>query len=96
MMRKFFVRVGDEIDVLNGIAVDEQQIGKRAHFDDPQLSAIRIARTGQAEQLGIGGGCHLKISDVAYQRVRWVNIVPWRVVSVPENSRSEPNAVLIW
>ena len=35
MMRKILRRIRHEIDVLDGIAVDEQQIGERALFYDP-------------------------------------------------------------
>src|SRR5262249_42738636 len=35
--------VGDQVDVLQRIAVDQQQIGKRALLHDTELAGIRIA-----------------------------------------------------
>src|SRR5262249_29067810 len=50
--------VGDQVDILQWIAVDQQQIGKRALFHDAELAGIGIAFAGQCQQFGVGSGCH--------------------------------------
>jgi hypothetical protein len=39
-------RVFDQIDVNDGVAIDEQQIGKRAFLNNPELAGIGGARPG--------------------------------------------------
>src|SRR5262249_28794901 len=51
-------RVGDQVDVLHWITVDQQQIGKRALFHDAELAGIGIAFAGQCQQFGVSSGCH--------------------------------------
>src|SRR5262249_9887947 len=58
------VRLGDQPDVVNGITVDHQQIGKRPLFDDPQLSRVGVARTGHRQELGVDGSRHLQDVDI--------------------------------
>ena len=41
--------VGDQVDILQRIAVDQQQIGKRALFHDAELAWIRTALAGQCQ-----------------------------------------------
>src|SRR6516162_10090749 len=51
-------RVGDQVDILQRIAVDQQQIGKRALFHDAELARIRTTFAGQCQQFGVGSGRH--------------------------------------
>ena len=46
--------VGDQIDVVQRIAVDKQQVGERALLHDAKLAGIRTAFAGQCQQLGVG------------------------------------------
>ena len=41
--------VGDQFDVLQRIALDQQQIGKRALFHDAELPCIRTTLAGQCK-----------------------------------------------
>ncbi len=50
--------IGDQVDILQWIAVDQQQIGKRALFHDAELARIRTAFAGQCQQFGVGSGRH--------------------------------------
>ncbi|KTT92333.1 hypothetical protein NS44R_14650, partial [Mammaliicoccus sciuri] len=50
--------VGDQIDIFERIAVDQQKIGQRALLDDPELAGIRIALAGQSQQFGVGRRRH--------------------------------------
>ena len=45
-------------DVFEGVAVDEQQVGERAFFDDAELAGVGVAFAGEREQLGVGAGGH--------------------------------------
>jgi hypothetical protein len=44
--QKILVRIGDELDVLQRIAVDEQQVGERTFLHNAQSAGIWIAETG--------------------------------------------------
>src|SRR6202140_4087379 len=50
--------IGDQVDILQWIAVDQQQIGKRALFHDAELARIRTAFAGQCQQFAVGSGRH--------------------------------------
>src|ERR1700681_553894 len=50
--------IGDQVDILQWTAVDQQQIGKRALFHDAELARIRTAFAGQCQQFGVGSGRH--------------------------------------
>ena len=63
-------------DVLERVAVDEQQVGKRALLDHAQLARIGIARPGQAQQLGIGAGRHRQHSAGVYHCVSLTSSAP--------------------
>ena len=43
--RERLLRLRDQPDVLDGIAVDHQEIGERIHFDHAELAGIGIAWT---------------------------------------------------
>ena len=48
MMTTKFGRIGDEVDVVERIAVDQQQVGKGAFLDDAELARIGIAQARTA------------------------------------------------
>ena len=56
--KEILSRIRDKLDVVDWIAVDEQQIGERALLHNPQLPRIGIARARQAKQLSVGGRRH--------------------------------------
>src|SRR5262249_54477550 len=49
-------RVRDQFDVLEGVAIDQQQIGQCAFFHDTQLAGIGVALPRHGQELGIGPG----------------------------------------
>src|SRR5690242_15228371 len=56
--QEILCRILDEPDVLDRIAIDQQEIGQRALFHHAQLAGIGISLAGQSEQLGIRRCCH--------------------------------------
>src|SRR5262249_38422491 len=51
-------RVRDQFDVLEGVAIDEQQIGQCAFFHDPQPARIGAALPAQGQKLRVRPGRH--------------------------------------
>src|SRR5687768_13651812 len=45
--------IRDQADVLDRIAVDQQQVGERPLRDDADPAWIRVAQTGQSQQLAV-------------------------------------------
>src|ERR1700704_4486151 len=50
----------DEVDVVEGIAIDEQQIRKSTHFDDAEPAGVGIDEAREGHQLAVVGGGHLE------------------------------------
>src|SRR5262249_37596658 len=46
----------DQLDVRNGISLNEEQIGERAFLDYPQLAGVRVSRAGERQQLSVVSG----------------------------------------
>src|SRR5690606_28991398 len=49
---KALVGIGDELDVVERISIDEQKISQRARLDYAELARIGIALSGESQQLG--------------------------------------------
>ena len=45
------VGAADHRDILQRVAIDQQDVGQRAFFDHTLLAGLRIARAGQGQQL---------------------------------------------
>src|SRR5690606_19970430 len=45
------VRIGNQLDVLERVAVDQQKISQRALLDDAELAGVGIALSGERQQL---------------------------------------------
>jgi hypothetical protein len=58
--RDIFVRVFQHIDIRQRIAIDQQQIGERADFDDSQFAGIGTAFAGEREKFRVVGGSHFQ------------------------------------
>src|SRR6476659_2885152 len=52
------VRVGEEIDVLGGVALDQEEVGEGARFDDAVRAGVGVSRSAQGDELAVGGGGH--------------------------------------
>src|SRR6476646_8546692 len=52
------VRVGEEIDVRGGVAVDQEAVGEGARFDDAERAGVGVPRSAQGDELTVGGGGH--------------------------------------
>src|SRR5678815_3996041 len=89
------VGICDEIEVLQGIAVDQKQVRERTLFHDTELARIGIALSGQRQQLGVGRGRHGESFGGGVQRASEARIAPCCRASAAENSTSVPHAVLI-
>src|SRR5262252_4695659 len=46
--------VGDQVNILQRVALDQQQIGERALFHDAELPLIGTALAGQGQQFAVG------------------------------------------
>ena len=53
-----YLGILDELDVLNRVAIHEQQICQRAFLDDPELAGLGAAQAGEREQFRVGGRGH--------------------------------------
>ena len=52
------LRVGNQLEIRERIAVDENEVGERALLDHAELAGIGVARTGHCEQFAVDGGRH--------------------------------------
>ena len=95
MMRKFLSGFGDSSMSSSGLPSTSNRSANAPSSITPSLPGIRIARTGHGEQFGVGGGRHRQDFGV---RVPAGQMGQHRALArrhAAENSRSEPNAVLI-
>src|ERR1700727_1449720 len=53
-------RIRNQVDVLHGIALDQQEIGQGPFLDDAQLARIGTAQSREREQLSVVAGRHLE------------------------------------
>ena len=88
-------RVFDQVDVLQRIAVDQQQVGERAFLDDAELARIGVALPREREQFALSPVAIASTSAGVYQRAIVARSAPWRCASAWENRMSVPHAVLI-
>src|SRR5580704_4585990 len=58
--QEILLRIFDQRDVGDGIAVDDEKIGEGALLENAELPGIGVARPGQRQQFAIGRGSHLQ------------------------------------
>ena len=51
--KEILLRIGNQVDVGDWVAVDQQQIGESIYFNNAQLARIGVARAGEREQLRV-------------------------------------------
>lgn len=56
--KKILFRVVDQLQVVQGIAVDKQQVRHRPFLNDAKLAGIGTPQAGEREQLGVVRGRH--------------------------------------
>src|SRR5262245_36770524 len=57
---KVLLGIGNEVQILERVAVDEEQVGERAFLDDADLPRVLVALAGHHEELAVGGGRHFE------------------------------------
>ena len=78
--------IGDQVDILQWIAVDQQQIGKRALFHDAELARIRTAfAPDNASNSALVPVAMASASAGLYQRTSEARIAPCCCASTCEN-----------
>lgn len=60
---KALIGIGAQRQILERVAIDQQQIGERAFLDQAQLALIRAAWTGEREQIGEAFGSMRRVTS---------------------------------
>src|SRR5215472_17698089 len=86
--------VGDQVDILQWIAVDQKEIGKRALFTTPSLPGYGLRLPDSASSSALVPVAIASASAGLYQRTSEARIAPCCCASAWENRTSVPQAVL--